>query len=140
MSLEYPDGFTDDLSRRGICGILAVAIAANVSYDKARAACKLFHPGKRLRGRTWHRQRMNALWSLGVRFVETEGEFGSARALLDSGQLKRDTLYMLRVNGHAFCSFNGCVADQNGISNIAFRPGLGRKKVTHIVEIVQQAA
>lgn len=118
--MEYPQGFADSHWRkRGICGVLAVAIAAEVTFEVAHAACKRamleLKLGVRFRGGTWHRQRVHALRQLGVKFVEYPEYKGMTfRQFIDEYAVE-DVTYMLANKGHVISVRNGMVADQANI-------------------------
>jgi hypothetical protein len=38
--MQYPTDFTDDLRKKPICGVLAVAVACNSSFSQAEDAIK----------------------------------------------------------------------------------------------------
>lgn len=77
--MDYPAGFFGSYhSQKPICGVLAVAIAAGVTYDVAHEGCKRHLPKDRQRfgGKTYDFQRISAMNDLGV-----TSEYGICQAL-----------------------------------------------------------
>lgn len=76
--MEYPEGFYYSYhNQKPICGVLAVALAAGVTYDVANAACrdamKVVEPRRqRFGGKTLTSQRELAMKRLGVKFERTD--------------------------------------------------------------------
>lgn len=115
--LEYPNGFVGSKwQRRGICGVLSVALCAGVSFEVAHAGCKRamidLKLGLRFRGGTYHKQRLRVLDRLAVRYEEvaltgrtTVGDFASYHA-------KPGVAYMLRIKGHVLTLKDGVACDQ----------------------------
>lgn len=120
MSVEYPAGFKSPFhKRKPICGVLAVAIAANVSFDVAQAACKasmhkLYPNRKRFGGRTHSRQLLDAMRGFGVDFdfSAITGNLTVGNAIKE-GLLDLDAHYMIWVKGHVFTLKAGYVIDQS---------------------------
>lgn len=114
----YPEGFdaTQD-KNRPICGVLAVAIAAGVSFDVAFAACKRNMPKhrQRMRGSTYKEQRDAALKELGVKFnarfrcndIHTFSVLQFCEMHANDG-----FVYLLEVRGHVMTFRDGCIIDQ----------------------------
>ncbi len=100
MSIEYPNGFSQpEMSRKPICGVLAIAICASVDYPVAHAACKRHMPNKRFRGSTWPSQQLKALDDLAVRYVQVLVEGWRLRDLIRE-RFEPGVLYMVTVPGH----------------------------------------
>lgn len=134
--MERPEGFSNVNIKHGICGILAVAVCAGVSYEAAYSACKraMLPHQKRMGRATYHRQRCNALWMLGVKFTETT-VVGSLQLRYFDSRAKPDTLYMLRINGHVLCYKNGFIQDQGHLCPLAEYRGRSRANILGWVEI-----
>jgi hypothetical protein len=137
--MEYPDGFLDDHRRMPICGILAVAICANVSFETAKATlarCKLPHQ-TRMRSRTFPRQQANALWTLGMKFAEHVQFDGMTVERFITEFSKPGVLYKLHTQGHVFCVRNHAVIDQYQHRNFLLS-NLSLKKLKGVVEIISE--
>lgn len=110
----YPDGFVRERDRkRPICGVLAVAIAAKVSFDVAFEACKRNMPKhrQRMRGSTYKEQRDAALRELAVKFTVINTE----QSVRDFCQVRQDDgyVYILEVRGHVLTLRDGAIIDQS---------------------------
>lgn len=115
--MEYPNGFCRDThSRKPICGVLAVAFCAGVSFDVAHAACKrAMHElklGVRFRGGTWLRQLKHALKGFGVRFTEYKPYDNPTIELFAAHRAEPGFTYLLDTPGHFVTLRDGIVADQ----------------------------
>jgi len=132
--IEFPDGFVPEQHRHlGCCGVLAVAMLADVPFQTAWDALLSLQPRpKRWRGGTTHTQRLKALALLGV---ATESAQGLPRrtlaTIVRSTLLEPGVTYMVRVRGHVVTVRNGIVVDQAGALPIAQHPSR-RKIVTNI--------
>jgi hypothetical protein len=137
--LEYPSGFADSKHRkRACCGILAIAMACNVSFEKATQACKagMLPHQKRMGVRTYYQQRMNALWRLGIK---TKSEYGRDMGSVGYwivNHAKPDTNYIISFKGHTMSYRNNAIGDQKGVYNYLLRPEICRKKIIEITEIL----
>jgi hypothetical protein len=118
----YPEGFdATAMKKKPICGVLAVAIAAGVSYPVAHAACKrAMHKldlGKRFRGATFWRQRAEALKGFGVRFtvfdVKAVGHMSVIEFCADRYAYEPEAVYMIDIRGHTMILRQGCIIDQS---------------------------
>ncbi len=112
-----------DYKYGGNCGVLAVAICAGVSFEKAKEACRLRKGSK---GGTSHAQREEALKRLGVSFESrAHGHHSFAKIkTMKVSTFARDwtvpgAVYMLRVSHHVVTVRDGIVMDQNGVSPAA---------------------
>lgn len=137
--LEYPSGFEDtSFRKRGCCGILAIAMATGVSFERARKACKagMLPHQKRMGVRTYYRQRMNALWMLGVKTASVYNcDMGSVEYWIKN-HAKLDTNYIISIRGHTMSYRNNAIGDQKGIYNYMLRPHIARQKIMEITEIL----
>lgn len=132
--MEYPQGFADTHWRkRGICGVLAVALAAEVTFEVAHAACKrAMHElalGQRFRGGTYHIQRLHALRGLAVRFTELDFKDMSIRRFIDEFA-EADTTYILATKSHVITLRNRIIADQANIKPSLQHKYGGRRVIT----------
>ena len=117
--IDYPAGFdaTRD-KQRPICGVLAVALAADVSFDVAFAACKrnMMSFQKRMRGATYAPQRDEALRELAVKFdpnwrcndIHTFSVMQFCEMHADDGKT-----YLLEIRGHILTLKGGRIIDQH---------------------------
>lgn len=115
--MEMPAGFDPEYHKnKPICGVLAVAICANVSYDVAHARCKDNQPShcKRFRGTTYFTQRKAALSQLWVRFTELDYKHLSVMEFCMFKEGDNFT-YMLDIRGHCITFKDGLLIDQHGI-------------------------
>lgn len=118
--MQYPSDFTDDLRKKPICGVLAVAMIANVTFARATEAIKnnMLPHQKRHGGKTYFEQRVNALKELGVPCEEL--------TLIGKPTLKNaiasycdpNETYMIDTSGHCVTVRNGIVWDQYECSPI----------------------
>ncbi len=135
--LEYPEGFAPALANKPICGVLAVAVCAKVSYQVANEACRrtMLSHQTRHGGRTYHDQRIAALRTLGAKFIELPLLTNITLKNFVLKQAKRDVVYMVGVTGHVVTVLNNAVMDQAGCWNILLSPNAG-ENVRKIVEII----
>lgn len=115
MTVEYPAGFDQTkLFKKPICGILAVAIAANVSYPVAYAACKRNLPthAKRFGGKTWKEQRDKALSQLGIAHKTMYEPHRLSVMLFCARYAEPGKTYILEVRGHVMTFKDGYIIDQ----------------------------
>lgn len=141
MATEYPCGFKQPFhSKKPICGVLAVALGANVSFDVAHAACKAsMHKlglGKRFGGRTYMRQLIDALNGFGVQHELTSiSGHASLRELVSNGVIDPAKHYIIQIPGHFFTLKNGCVIDQARNNEPLEGHNFNRNKVKSFLEI-----
>ena len=118
--MNYPTDWKEELRKKPICGVLSVAIIANVTFEQATQAIKnnLMPHQKRHGGRTYHPQRRDALRELGVSFIEHYfSKMTLQRWVADHA--RPDTTYMVQTSSHVVTVRNGLVADQVEIKNIS---------------------
>ncbi len=136
--LDYPTGFDKEtMSNKPICGVLAMAIVCEVSYDVAHAACKkalfeLFPYRKRFGGATNLRINDIVMSRLAVKF-ERHNVKGMLR-LHDwvRRYTKPGVTYLVRTPGHIMTVRNHAVIDQHKHNNFLL---CQNRKVTHWYEI-----
>jgi hypothetical protein len=121
MSVEYPSGFDSSIhAKKPICGVLAVAIAAGVSYDVAHATMKkiAYEKGrKRFGGRTNRSWQHEALRRLAVKFTFKRIEGNMTLRKFIENHAERDKVYIAHVRGHVMILKNNCLTDQNKSRN-----------------------
>lgn len=114
--MEYPEGFDATVMRnKPICGVLAVAICAGVSYPVAFAACKRNMPAhrQRMRGSTHPSQREAALRELAVKFTDLTRHYRDFSVMsFCAGFADDDNTYMLKVRKHVLTLKGGFLIDQ----------------------------
>lgn len=115
--MQFPADWTEDLVRKPICGVLAVAVIAGVTFKEATLAIKanMLPHQKRHGGKTYHEQRLGALKQLGVEFHD---QLRLDRITLNhwlcSSNPISGTMYMINVTGHVIIYKDGFVIDQRG--------------------------
>lgn len=137
--MEYPSGFKAEVhSKKPICGVLAVALCAGVSYDVAHAACKrsmlALKLGMRFRGRTYLRQLKHALSGLAVRFTEYKQNDNPTIAHFAEFRAEPEVTYLLRVSGHFLTLRDGILIDQGACLPYSLHKCKGRH-ITHYLRI-----
>jgi hypothetical protein len=113
MPIEYPAGFDSARDRkRPICGILAVALGADVSFDVAFQACKRNMPKhrQRMRGSTYKEQRDQCLKDFGVKFEVIL----TNRSVMEFCQYHENDgfTYLIEIRKHVMTFRNGHLIDQ----------------------------
>jgi hypothetical protein len=128
----------------GNCGVLSVAMCANVSFAVAEKACKL---SSRSKGGTNHYQREQALKALGVRFesklvMVKVGNGAYCKYVQPTIRtFVRDhtapgVTYMLRVNKHVVTVRDGIVMDQQSVKPAA-EHWSRNMRVTRVTKILE---
>ena len=123
-------------SKKPICGVLAVALCAGVSYDVARDACRrsMAEGRQRFGGRTHHKQRIKALSSLAVKFVDLTFNGNITLGNWVASYAVPGALYMVNVTGHVVAIRDGFVIDQFSRCHISQHTSR-RKQVKNITRI-----
>ncbi len=113
--MQFPVDWTEDLVRKPICGVLAVAVVAGVTFKKATLAIKanMLPHQKRHGGKTYHEQRLGALRDLGIKFHDQMWDKVALNRFI-TGAAQPDTMYMINVTGHVIVYKDGFVIDQRG--------------------------
>lgn len=136
MSIRYPAGYAP--RKEPHCGVLAVAIAAGVSFEDAWGTIKAQASyGASWRGRTYDADRSRALKALGASYVErfhvpARMIRGTCHAVAGGRYVERCTVatfarrhakpgvtYLLTVGGHCVTLRDGIVADQHAVAPAA---------------------
>ena len=135
--MNFPSDWTEELVRKPICGVLAVAVAANTTFAKATFAIKsnMLSHQKRHGGKTYHEQRIGALKQLGVDFHDTTVDKITLNRFITS-VAKPNTLYMINVTGHVILYNDGKVLDQRGLVNWEDYPN--KKQIVRNVTRIKQ--
>ena len=134
--MEYPQGFFDTYhSQKPICGVLAVAIAAGVTYDVAHAACKRNMAAHRQRfgGKTGDGQRVKAMAELGVKteYVELKG---SLKDVIE--QLEPGIIYHIIYARHVISVKDGNIIDQSFNGHYLTFSKVGSRRVKKVLKII----
>jgi hypothetical protein len=140
-SFEYPQGFFSSYhSQKPICGVLAVAIAANVTYDVACAtltdALKVCHPQRqRFGGKTSVPQRNEALKRLGVKFEETAIVAKKPRLIDAVKDFEPGVTYLVVTPKHIQAIRDGYLIDQGRLQRVELCTQ-DKKRVSNICKII----
>lgn len=133
--MEYPQGFFGSYhSQKPICGVLAVAIAANVTYDVAHEACKRNLPKHRQRfgGKTYDDQRRFAMAQLGCK-IEDVNLKGSLKTVIE--QLEPGQTYHIVYARHVVTVKDGFVIDQQHKQHYLNWPKVASSRVKSVIKI-----
>lgn len=142
-SFEYPEQFFGNYhSQKPICGVLAVAIAAdiafNVANDLLKEAMKKVSPHRqRFCGPSTHAERAFAMEKLGVEFKEIPVKSLGARTMKLKdivAKLEPGKLYHIVTPKHISTVRNGFLIDQGRnkpVEGVSFK----EKRVSQILEI-----
>jgi hypothetical protein len=135
--MDYPQGFFGSYhSQKPICGVLAVAIAAQVTYDVAHEACKRHLPKSRQRfgGKTYDCQRDKALRDLGctVELVELKGSLLKVVEQLEAG-----SVYHLHYAKHVVTVCDGFVIDQGAKLHYLAWPKVKTTRIKSVRKIMK---
>lgn len=115
------------------CGVVAVAIAADVPYTVALAAFSRTHGN--WKGRTFRRERREVLEFFGITLIEVPVEPMTLHKWIRYHAWPNDH-YMVTTTGHCQMVHNNHVADQYGIRHID-NYKLRSKRVKHVWRIVK---
>ena len=138
--MQYPDGFLPEHRNRGICGVLALSICADVSFDVARATLKmamhkLYPTRQRFRVGTHKPQIELALKMLGIRFVNRP-EYEGMTVGNFTHICKPDVKYMVYMSRHVATVFDRKICDQGAINLPVFHR-VSRWKINRpVIEII----
>ncbi len=139
--MEYPEGFFASYhGQKSICGVIATAMAAGVTYDVAHAACKqamhdVFPKRQRFGGITYEPQIDLALARLGVKFEKTVYVSDAPRFIDLIATLEPDVTYHVVTPKHIQTVRNGMVIDQSRHTPVANSPH-AKKRVRYIRKII----
>ena len=136
--MEYPTGFDSSTHRnKPICGVLALAMAAGVSYPVAHATARqaLFDMNprrKRFGGSTTVSSIDLALKRLGVRslLVKIDGTYRLRDFVAQKA--KPGVMYLVRVPGHIMTLKDGMLLDQEKLISVS---QYKNRKLTHFWRI-----
>ena len=117
--MEYPSGFKAEIhAKKPICGVLAVAVCAGVSYDVAHATVRKatfdrMPSRQRFGGRTYLRDLKTAMSRLGVKLSETIKVNAPMTVERFANDVAKPGIsYLLNVPGHFVTLRDGVVIDQ----------------------------
>lgn len=133
--MDYPVGFFGSYhSQKPICGVLAVAIAAQVTYDVAHEACKRNLPKSRQRfgGKTYDVQRETSLRQLGCTVTHIDLRGSLAKVI---SQLDKSKVYHIVYAHHVVTVHNEMVIDQATKLHYLAWPKVNSKRVKSVIEI-----
>lgn len=106
------------------CGLVALAVAARTTYmDAEDWYRRRVRPRGNWKGRTYHKHYGAYLTACNVWYVYRQYERGEQMTVqAHARELKADTTYMIRVNGHMLVYRNGYTIDQSGVRPVANCP------------------
>jgi len=140
-AFEYPAGFFSSYhSQKPICGVLAVAIAAGVTYDVAcqtlTDSMKVVHPNRqRFGGKTTDAWRSHALRALGVKFEETIIVNKKPRLIDAIKDFEPGVIYLVVTPNHVQAIRDGYLIDQGRLQRVELCPQ-AKKRVSSICKII----
>src|SRR6476661_568883 len=135
---KYPEGFFSSYhSQKPICGVLAVALAAGVTYDVAHEHCKqamkdLYPTRQRFGGRTYTNQRELAMKRLGVKFERTDIVAKAPRLIDAIKEFEPDTLYQVVYAKHIATIRNGFIIDQHKLIKVELALSCAKSRIREI--------
>lgn len=134
--MKYPTDWKEEYRRKPICGVLSVAMIAEVTFARATEAIKnnLMPFQKRHGGKTYAEQRKNALLELGFK----SRELPVTKMTLEKWVGKCSELgkiYMVTTSSHVVTVIDGMVADQVEIKDF-MQHGSRRCYIRHVLEII----
>jgi hypothetical protein len=138
---EYPQGFYASYhSQKPICGVLAVALAAGVTYDVASEACKqamkdLYPSRQRFGGKTSTPLRELPMKRLGVKFDRTNITSKRPKLIDAVKDFEPDALYLVVVPKHVMTVRNGYVIDQSKLTLVELCGKRANQRVSEITKI-----
>lgn len=137
----YPEGFFSSYhSQKPICGVLAVALAAGVTYDVAAAALKqAMHDcdPKRQRFGGWTKPSWQniALARLGVKFEETVIKSRKPKLIDAIKDFEPGVIYLVCTPKHIQTIKDGILIDQGKLAPVA-TCSQAKRHVNRIVKII----
>lgn len=140
QAFQYPEGFFSSYhSQKPICGVLAVAIAAGVTYDVAcqtlTDSLKVCHPQRqRFGGKTTIPQRNHALKALGVKFEETAIVAKKPRLIDAVKDFEPGFIYLVVTPKHVQAIRDGYLIDQGRLQRVELCPQ-AKKRVSNILKV-----
>ena len=129
--LACPDG----VEYRPVCGVVAVAAAAGITFEAAWRALSVYY-GPRWGGRTYDEHRMKALRKLGVKLEPVR--LPRRRLTLNAALrwFRPGVRYIVRTTDHVQIIKDDIILDQSGSRPVAGCP-LRRKIVKNAYRIVE---
>ena len=112
--MQYPEGYS---AKGPHCGVLSVAVCAEVSFDRAWLLIKKIKKPRGLwKGSTFESDREQALWALGVKFAKTTVLKPNVRFReFVANHAQPGFVYMVRMPGHVVTYKDGMLLDQSGL-------------------------
>lgn len=122
----------DDAKLRPVCGVVAVAAIAGITFAEAWSAMSKNRPAS-WQGWTHESERTAMLAEMGVKLVKLYANRTTLNAL--SKRLDPEARYIIRTNRHVVVVHRGQVLDQYGLRPISAKDGPCRKYVTSILRV-----
>jgi hypothetical protein len=118
--MKYPSDWKEELSKKPICGVLATAVAASVTFEKATDAIKrsLMPWQKRHGGKTYPEQVAEAMNKLGVNYTQLPQPERMTLHKWHSLYAMPNVHYMVWTSGHVVTVQNAYAMDQYEIAHI----------------------
>lgn len=118
--LNYPSDWDTALSKKPICGVLATAVAAQVTFEAATNAIKnsLMPWQKRHGGRTYPEQVAEAMNKLGVSYTQLPDVQKMTLRRWHELYALPNVRYMVWTSGHVVSTYNAYAMDQCEINHI----------------------
>lgn len=115
--MYYPSDWKEELARKPICGVLAVAVVADITFEEATNLVKkhMLPHQKRHGGKTYAEQRLGALDDCGVKYMPINVK---RQTLLRFLRDNPEGTYMIEVTGHVVTYKDGLVIDQSEIAPV----------------------
>jgi hypothetical protein len=138
----YPEGFYSNYhSQKPICGVLAVALAASVTYDVAHEHCKqamldLYPSRQRFGGMTYTNQRELAMKRLGVKFERTDIVAKRPRLIDAVKTFEPGILYQVCYKKHIATIKDGYIIDQHKLILVEMALDCAKSRVREITKII----
>src|SRR5574337_1519079 len=124
------------------CGVTCVAIASNVSFEKAwftlikmRFPAGSRRPSRLWKGATSHTNRVAALKELGVNFTELKFNKKFTLKTFIEKHASRGKLYMVNTTGHVQMVKDGLIVDQNGKNTLLTDYWRKKRRVKNVLLI-----
>lgn len=128
-------GFSESMRSKPVCGIVAVAVCANVSFQESEAMARATFKGKRFTGAMADEQIRECLANFGVTYRHHLPERKMALKTWLNMYAKAGVTYMFFVSKHVITVKDWVITDQNATARIEDH-WCGRKFVQEVMEIV----
>ena len=117
------------------CGVTALSMVAGISFAEAWKICKSVSRTARFRGGMYDPDIIDSLNAANVKFKKLKGVHWETVQNFVAQSDPAKTYYIVST-GHAQISYNGQVADQCGVKDVAQYWGR-RKKINFVLEIIE---